>query len=71
MLSSKKLSELLAIPLSKIKLSDPLVVSEDMDIGEVTDRMRMANTDYALVVEEGNLKGIITERDILYGLLAK
>ncbi|OYT47406.1 MAG: hypothetical protein B6U85_05365 [Desulfurococcales archaeon ex4484_42] len=71
MLSSKKLSELLAIPLSKIKLSDPLIVSEDMDIGEVTDRMRMANTDYALVVEEGNLKGIITERDILYGLLAK
>jgi len=71
MLSSKKLSELFAIPLSKIKLSDPLVVSEDKDIGEVTDRMRMANTDYALVVEEGNLKGIITERDILYGLLAK
>jgi len=70
-LSSKKLSELLAIPLSKIKLSDPLVVNEDMDIGEVTDRMQTVNTDYALVVEGGNLKGIITERDILYGLLAK
>ncbi len=70
-LSSKRLDELLTLPLSKIRLSDPLIVSEDMDIGEVTDRMRMANTDYALVVEEGNLKGIITERDILYGLLAR
>ncbi|MEM1633242.1 MAG: CBS domain-containing protein [Sulfolobales archaeon] len=44
------------------------IISDDRDIGEASERMLSEDIDYFLVLSEGEIKGIITERDIIYGL---
>jgi len=71
LLPRMRLEELLTMPISNLELDKPLAVTEDEDIGEVVFKMLELSEDYALVIEGEALKGIITERDILYGLLMR
>ena len=64
--------EFLNLRLSDLSFEKPFYVYDDDDIGLIATKMRLLGLDYALVVDvAGDLKGIITERDILYGVLVR
>jgi len=66
---SALINELLNLRINNIEISKPIVVSSEEDIGSVATKLKDYNEDYALVVKDGGLEGIITERDILFGML--
>ena len=63
--------EALSAPVKLIGLSGYVTISPDADVGEAATLMKEKNVSSLLVVENGELKGIITERDILYAVAAK
>jgi CBS domain-containing protein len=65
------IEEALRAPVKLVGLSGYATIDPDADVGDAATLMREKNVSGLLVVENGNLKGIITERDILYALAAK
>ncbi|MCD6323918.1 MAG: CBS domain-containing protein [Desulfurococcales archaeon] len=66
---SGTVDELKSIPVSTIVREKFLTVTEGIDIGEAAEMMKEWGVGHALVVEDGRLKGILTERDIIYGIV--
>ncbi|WP_048061830.1 CBS domain-containing protein [Hyperthermus butylicus] len=60
--------EALATPVKIVGVNDYVTISPDADVGEAAKLMIDKGVSSLLVVEEGKLTGIITERDILYAL---
>ncbi len=66
---TSSLIDILRIKIGNIELSKPIVTNKDEDIGSVASILKEHDEDYALVVRDNELEGIITERDILFGML--
>jgi len=49
----------------------PLIVAEDVVVAEVARRMHESRTGAALIADGARLKGIFTERDALFRVLAE
>lgn len=69
-LKRKTIDELLDLPVSDVMRTDVLTISPEADIGEAASIMNVKKVGSLLVIQEGELKGIITARDILYGTVA-
>ncbi len=68
---SETVDEFKSLPVSYVMRKDLLTVGPDMDIGDVASEMMRRGVGHALVVEGSRLKGIATERDIIYGLIVR
>lgn len=66
-LHSGSYEEFCRIPVD-ILIREASVISEEDDIGEASEKMIREDTDYFIVASGGEIKGIVTERDIVYGL---
>lgn len=63
--------EILGVPVSAIMVRDVAVVHPDDDVSTVVSTMLSRDISSVLVVnDEGSLEGIITERDVLYAIIA-
>ncbi len=78
MLITGDIRDALVQPVSKILSNDelrvykePLTVSPDTRISEVVQQMRGAGYGVALIVSNGSLEGILTERDLVKFLYSK
>lgn len=60
-----------SLPVGNVARPGIMTVEEDLDISIAAERMLNEGVDYALVTksESGEVVGIITERDILYGIV--
>ncbi len=56
---------------AEIMAGDPETVQADMSISEAARRMRAADTGDVVVFEDGQLAGILTDRDIVVRVLAE
>lgn len=63
------LREFKSLRVSDIMTTDVDIISPDADLSEVASAILRAATSSLLVVEEGVVVGIITERDVIYGLV--
>ncbi len=63
------LMDILKIKIKDMKLSTPIITNKEEDIGSVASILKERDEDYALVARNNELEGIITERDILFGML--
>jgi CBS domain-containing protein len=54
---------LLGIPLVKLGAPRPRIAEGDMTVGEAIERMRRESLDCLLILEDGRLAGIFTDRD--------
>ncbi len=70
-LSSQSIFEFHSFPIIKVMRREVVTASEDMDLGDAAQLMFDRNVGSLLVTEDSVLKGIITERDIIYGLVAR
>src|SRR5262249_20629616 len=64
-LEEQRLREFVGRPLSTLELAEPTLVSPSDSLGGVIDAMRSRGDSCVLVTENGALRGIITERDVL------
>lgn len=64
-LEEPKLHEFFSRPLSTLELADPTLVAPTDSLGDVIAVMRERQDSCALIAEDGRLRGIITERDVL------
>ncbi|KSW12144.1 hypothetical protein CF15_05105 [Pyrodictium occultum] len=62
------MEEALRAPVKLVGLSGYVTVSPDADAGDAATLMREKGVSSLLVVKDGELVGIVTERDILYAL---
>lgn len=63
--------DILVIPVTEIMVHDVAVAREDDDLASAVNTMLTRNISSVLVIDdEGVLKGIVTERDVLYAILA-
>lgn len=69
MLKYGLLRELKSLRVSEVMNTNVNVVSPYVDLGEVASMILRTATSSLLVVEEGVVVGIITERDVIYGLV--
>ena len=58
-------------PISKMKMTKPLTVELGTNLRHVLDQMQDHDQNCALVVDNGILTGILTERDILLKITGK
>ena len=68
-LKSKTVDELRSLPLNQVLSTDIVKVLPEADIGEAAEAMMGEGRGYALVVEGNELRGIVTARDIIYGIV--
>ncbi len=68
-MASDNAMDAMSIEISEIMTEDPVTATPDDDLGEVAREMRKRGYGGLPVIENGNLVGIITERDILEILL--
>lgn len=54
-----------------LTLTAPVFVEKGMTVLSAVERMNKGNAGCAVVVEEGKMIGIITERDVLYRVMAE
>ncbi|MDI9619771.1 MAG: CBS domain-containing protein [Candidatus Nezhaarchaeota archaeon] len=66
--ASDDIREVLKVRIDKLMTSNVVTISPDRDIGEAADLMRRTDRGSLLVVENGELVGIITERDLLLAI---
>ncbi len=66
-----KVEEALETPVSEVMSKIAYTISKDEDIAQAARYMMEKGVSSLLVVENETLQGIITERDILYGMLVK
>lgn len=65
-LSSYDIEDVLSTRISEIMSKDVATISEDADIAEAASLMNSRNTNSLIVVDQNNeVKGIVTERDVL------
>lgn len=70
-INSEDIREILALPVSEIMVRDVAVVHVDDDLANAVNTMLNKNISSVLVIDdEGLLKGIVTERDVLYAIIA-
>jgi CBS domain-containing protein len=62
---------LLGEHLDELGAPPPIPVGPDLPVAEAIDRMRTAETDCLLVVEDGRLVGIFTDRDAVVKLAGR
>ena len=68
---SGDIREVLSLPVSEVMVKDLVTVHEEDDLAHAVSTMLSRNVSSVLVVdEEGVLKGILTERDVLYAIVA-
>jgi CBS domain-containing protein len=65
------IEEALRAPVKLVAAPGFHTISPDADVGDAATLMAEKGTSSLLVVEDGQLKGIITERDILYAVAAQ
>ena len=68
-LEEPKLHEFFNRPLSTLELADPTLVAPTDRLADVIATMRERNDSCALIAEDGRLRGIVTERDVLCKLM--
>jgi len=66
-----KVEEALATPVSEVMSKIAYTISGNEDVAQAARYMMEKGVSSLLVVEDEALQGIITERDILYGMLVK
>ena len=64
-LEEPKLHEFLDRPLSTLELAEPTLVAPTDRLGDVITTMRERKDSCALIAQDGRLRGIVTERDVL------
>jgi CBS domain-containing protein len=68
---SGDIREVLSTPVTDLMVTDLATAHEDEELSSVVNTMLSRNVSSVLVVDnDGILKGIITERDVLYAILA-
>lgn len=70
LIKSKTISEFKSLLVRDVMRKDVVTISPDADIGEAVTKMLERNVGSLLVTEGNELKGIVTEKDIIYGLVA-
>jgi len=68
-LSLKTLDEFASIPVTSVMTPEVMLIDPQADISEAASKILETQTSLLLVSEDGRLAGIITERDIIYGLV--
>jgi CBS domain-containing protein len=68
---SGNIEEALSTPVKVVGVNDYVTIEPDADVGEAAKKMMDSGVSSLLVVENGQLRGIVTERDILYALATK
>jgi len=68
-LRSETIDELRALPVKQVISTDIVKVSPNIDIGVAAESMISGGEGYALVIEEDELRGIVTARDIVFGIV--
>ena len=63
-----KMSEALSVPVTLVGTKEVYTISPEADVGEAASKMMEKRVSSLLVVKDGELVGIITERDILYAV---
>ena len=66
---SKTIDELKSIPVREVMRKEIVTIYPEADLGEAVNVMLEKNVGSLLVTENNELKGIVTEKDIIYGLL--
>ncbi|MEM0002046.1 MAG: CBS domain-containing protein [Desulfurococcaceae archaeon] len=70
-INSEDIRDILTLPVSEIMVKDVAVVHMDDDLADAVGTMLSKNISSVLVIDdEGALKGIVTERDVLYAIVA-
>lgn len=70
-IESDSFEEALKAPVKLVAAPGYHTIAPDADVGEAATRMAEKGTSSLLVVKDGRLVGIITERDVLYAIAAK
>ncbi len=70
LLKGGDIKEFLNIPISMAMRKEVLTIDPESDIGIAASIMNVKNVGSLLVVSKGEVKGIVTERDVLYGTVA-
>jgi len=65
---SDDVRDVLAVKVSEVMTKDVETITPDSDIGEAASLMRKTGRGALLVVEGGELKGIVTERDLVIAI---
>jgi len=65
------IDEVLEKPVETVAAAKYATISPDADVGDAATAMREEGVSSLLVVEDGELRGIITERDVLYALATR
>ncbi len=68
-LSLKTLDEFASIPVTTVMTPEVILIDPQADIGEAASKILETQTSLLLAYENGKLVGIITERDVIYGLV--
>ena len=64
-LEGPKLREFFGRPLTTLELAEPTLVAPTDSLADAITKIRERRDSCALVVEDGRLRGIVTERDVL------
>ena len=64
-LEEPKLREFISRPLSTLELAEPTIVAPTDSLADAVAAMRERHDSCALIAQDGSLRGIITERDVL------
>ncbi len=67
---SGRMEDAMKVSVNEVMRSDYYTISPDADVGDAATEMMDKGVSSLLVVEDDRLKGIITERDVLYALAA-
>jgi len=59
------IEQIVNVPISQIRMREPIRVGPDTPLGDVVDAMHVGRTGAALVVEGDELVGVFTEHDLL------
>ncbi|WP_244403850.1 CBS domain-containing protein [Pyrolobus fumarii] len=65
---SGKMSEALSVPVTLVGTKEFYTIEPEADVGEAATKMMERKVSSLLVVKDGKLVGIITERDILFAV---
>ena len=68
-LNSKTVDELRALPLRQVLSRNTVRAGPEDDVGEAAEAMVREGRGHALVIEGNELRGVVTARDIIYGIV--
>jgi len=69
--TSRDIREIISVPVDEVMVTNVATIKPEDDIAQAASTMLSKNVSSLLVVDdEGVLQGIITERDVLYSILA-